>query len=141
MMAAMLSPLLIAAWPFVTASAGGTSGQPRVAPDPDLGIPEALARERAGRVSNLRYDLAFTIPASRATPIGARVLIRFALASAAEPLVVDYLPDRAGILRSVEANGVRTAIRQVTGHIIVPTDTLTPCDLSPPLHFNALTEP
>ena len=32
-------------------------------PDPDLGISEALARERAARVSNLRYDLAFTIPA------------------------------------------------------------------------------
>src|SRR5258708_28939880 len=81
--------------------------------------------------------MAFTTPASRSTPTGARVRIRFALASAAEPLVVDYLPDRAGILRSVEANGVRAALRQVNGPIIGPKDALRPGENSLALDFNA----
>jgi aminopeptidase N len=127
MMAAMLT-VLLAAWSL----AGQT-----VKPDPDLGISEGLARERAARLSNLRYDLAFTIPASRSQPIGGRALIRFSLASAAEPLVLDYMPDRAGILRTVEANGVRTAIRQVNGHIIVPKDALRAGENSLTLDFNA----
>src|SRR5260370_30355422 len=104
MMAVMLAAMLIAA-----SSVAG--------PDPDLGISEALARDRAARVSNLRYDLAFTIPAARTQPVRGRALIRFALSSAADPLVPDYLPDRAGILRAVEANGVETAFRQVNGHV------------------------
>ena len=41
----------------------------QVKTDPDLGISEGLARERAARLSNLRYDLAFTIPAARTQPV------------------------------------------------------------------------
>src|SRR2546425_3076619 len=111
MMAAMLALVLL-----LTVVAGGKT---QVKPDPDLGISEGLARERVARVSNIRYDLAFTIPAARAQPIRGLALIRFTLApssagpAADEPLVLDYLPDRAGFLRSVEANGVTTVIRQV----------------------------
>jgi len=106
-------------------------------PDPDLGISDGLARERAARVSNLRYDLAFTIPAARAQPIRGLALIRFTLASASEPLALDYLPDRAGFLRSVEANGVTTTIRQVNGHVIIPAEALRPGENSLALDFNA----
>ena len=73
--------------------------------DPEPGISESLARDRAARISNLRYDLAFTIPAARAEPISGRALIRFALASADAPVVLDYQPDKAGFLRTVEATG------------------------------------
>jgi aminopeptidase N len=137
MMAAMLSSVLIAAWSLAAAAGGWTTRQARMPLDPDLGITEGLARERAARLSKLRYDLAFTIPAVRSQPIGGRALIRFSLASAGEPLVLDYLPDRAGILRSVEANGARIAIRQVNGHIIVPKDALRPGENSLALDFNA----
>jgi len=107
MMAAMVALVLL----LTAVMAGSTGGSAQVKPDPDLGISEGLARERAARVSNLRYDLAFTIPAARTQPIRGRALIRFTLESAGDPLVLDYLPDRAGILRSVEANGVTTTIR------------------------------
>jgi aminopeptidase N len=137
MMAAMLSAVLVAGWSLGAAVGAATMRQPTIKPDPDLGVSEALARERAARVSNLRYDLAFTIPAARSQPVGGRALIRFSLASAAEPVVLDYLPDRSGILRSVEANGVRTAIRQVNGHIIVPKEALRPGENSLALDFNA----
>src|SRR5688572_15662836 len=106
-------------------------------PDPEPGISEGLARERATRISNLRYDLTFTIPAARSQPIGGRAVIRFSLATAGDPLVLDYLPDRAGTLRSVEANGVTTATRQVNGHIIVPAQALRAGENSLTLDFNA----
>src|SRR5215203_2183225 len=128
MMAPMLT-ILLAAWALAS--------QAMAKPDPNLGISEALARERAARVSNLRYDLAFTIPAVKTQPVRGRALMRFTLASAAEPLVLDYLPDRAGILRSVEANGAATTIRQVNGHIIVPAAALTTGENSLALDFNA----
>ena len=105
--------------------------------DPDLGISETLARERASRLTNLRYDLAFTIPAARTQPVAGRALIRFVLKGTADPLVLDYLPDRAGFLRSVEANGKETSVRQVNGHIIVPPEVLREGDNSLALEFNA----
>ena len=118
-------------------TAGSTEGSAQVKPDPDLGISEGLARERAARVANLRYDLAFTIPAARAQPIRGLALIRFSLASTSDPLVLDYLPDRAGFLRSVEANGVTTPIRQVNGHVIIPVEALRTGENSLALDFNA----
>jgi aminopeptidase N len=105
--------------------------------DPDFGISETLAHARSSRLSNIRYDLAFTIPAVRSQPIGGRALIRFSLQTAAEPLILDYAPDRAGILRSVEANGAKTPVRQVNGHLIVPTDALHTGENSLSLDFNA----
>src|SRR4051794_2819905 len=92
--------------------------------DPDLGVSETLAAERAARVSNLRYDLAFTIPAQKSAPLEGRELIRFTLQDASSPLVLDYAPDRAGMLTRSESNGAATAVRQVNGHLIVPAAAL-----------------
>jgi aminopeptidase N len=105
--------------------------------DPDLGVSDTLAAARAARVSNLRYDLAFTIPADKARPVGGLELIRFSLANADEPLVLDYAPDRAGIVLRSEANGVQTAIRQVNGHIIIPKESLRAGENAISLEFNA----
>src|SRR5262245_16163601 len=105
--------------------------------DPELGVSESLARERHGAISELRYDLAFTIPAARTESVRGRALIRFSLASVTGPVVLDYEPDRAGILREVDANGVRTHVRQVNGHIIVPKEALRAGLNSLSLDFNA----
>ncbi|HXT27623.1 MAG TPA: M1 family aminopeptidase, partial [Vicinamibacterales bacterium] len=105
--------------------------------DPDLGIAETLAQARRARISNLRYDLAFTIPAEKSKPVAGRSLIRFTLADAKGPLVLDYAPDRAGFLREVEANGVAVQVRQVNGHIIVPAEALRAGENSLSLDFNA----
>src|SRR3954464_2292132 len=105
--------------------------------DPELGISETLARERAARVSNLRYDLAFTVPSARSEAVSGRALIRFALSSAAEPLVLDYQPDKNGFLRRVEVNGKETQVRQVNGHIIVAAAGLQAGENHVALEFNA----
>ena len=59
--------------------------------DPESGISETLAHDRAARIASLRYDLAFTIPVTRAEPISGRALIRFALSSADAPVDQDAL--------------------------------------------------
>src|SRR5262249_31001846 len=105
--------------------------------DPDFGVSDALAAERAARVTNLRYDLAFTIPAQKTQPVGGRELIRFALANVDEPVVLDYAPDRAGMILRSEANGVETPIRQVNGHVIVPKEALRAGENAISLEFNA----
>ena len=125
----------MAAMVIVAAAIAVSSAQ--LGTDPDIGISDVLARERRARISNLRYDIAFTVPAARTEPVGGRALIRFALSDASAPLVLDYAPDRAGILRSVEANGVLTGIRQVNGHIIVPKEALREGENSLSLDFNA----
>jgi aminopeptidase N len=105
--------------------------------DPESGISDTLAHDRAARVSNLRYDLAFTIPVTRAEPISGRALIRFALASADAPVILDYQPDKAGFVRRVDANGRETAVRQVNGHIIVPAAAVRTGENAISIEFNA----
>ena len=69
-------------------------GSDVVGPDPDSGIPLALAEERSARLSNVRYDLRFTIPESAAEPITGTAVIRFALKDTERPVVLDFAPGR-----------------------------------------------
>jgi aminopeptidase N len=110
---------------------------PYTAVDPDIGVPESLARARAGRISNLRYDLAISIPASKAEAVSAREAVRFTLKGAGDPLALDFAPDRAGFLKRVESNGVQTTVRQVNGHLIVPAAALHEGDNTLSIEFNA----
>jgi aminopeptidase N len=110
---------------------------PQVKLDPDLGVSDTLATARAARVSNLRYDLAFVIPAQKTQAVGGRELIRFSLATIDEPLVLDYAPDRAGMILRSEANGVETPVRQVNGHIIFPKESLRAGENAISLEFRA----
>ena len=47
--------------------------------DPGPGISEALARERAAVISDVHYDLAFSVPADRREPVQGREVVRFTL--------------------------------------------------------------
>jgi aminopeptidase N len=105
--------------------------------DPDIGISESLARDRAARIADVRYDLAFTVPAVRSEPVGAREVVRFVLKDERDPLVLDFAPNRSGFLKNVEVNGVETEIRQVNGHLIVPPASLRAGDNAISVDFNA----
>ena len=59
----MMAPMLLAA----AAAVALVTLQTKT--DPDLGIAEALAQARRARISNLRYDLAFTIPVEKSKPV------------------------------------------------------------------------
>ncbi len=93
-------------------------------PDPDAGVSEALARERAHRVSNVRYDVSLAIPADRQLPVAGTITATFTLGDADAPLAFDFAPDRAGLLRAVTRGEEQVSIRHVNGHIIVPKESL-----------------
>jgi aminopeptidase N len=120
---------------MITLALVGASQLPMA--DPDAGVSEALARDRARRISNLRYDLSFTIPPARPQPLTGRAVISFTLSAASAPVVIDFRPDRAGLLRSVEVDDVKVDVRQVNGHIIVPTSALRAGENRLALDFNA----
>src|SRR5438270_4432247 len=62
----------------------------RIAQAQDPGISEALARDRAARLSNVRYDLSFSIPSDRKTAITGREVVTFTLNDASTPLALDF---------------------------------------------------
>ena len=110
---------------------------PQVTLDPDLGVTDTLAAARTVRLADLRYDLAFTIPAQKTQPIGGRELIRFTVKTVGEPIVLDYAPDHGGLLTRSELNGAPVQVRQVNGHIIVPPHGLRAGENAVSFEFNA----
>ena len=116
---------------------GSAMQLPAMKPDPDLGVSQALAGDRSARIADVRYDIALTIPESRQQPVTGRELLRFNLRDVSAPLVVDFAPDRSGMLKATEVNGAAAAIRQVNGHIIVPPDVLHPGANVLSFEFNA----
>ena len=122
----------------VGAGGDGVDGsRPQVKLDPALGVADTLAAARGARIANLRYDLAFTIPAQKTAPIGGRELIRFSLTTIDEPVVLDYDPDRHGIITRAELNGAAVRVRQVNGHVIIPQEALRPGENAVSFEFNA----
>ena len=99
-----------------TAALSASTMQPIQQPGP--GIPLTLAEERARRVSELRYDLRFSIPVEQGLPVTGRVTISFALKDASRPLAVDFAPPRG--VRSMRIDGRTVTPATVTDHILLP---------------------
>ncbi len=115
-----------------------TTGQPQTpASDPEPGISETLARERAARVSNLRYELSFTIPPDRRAAISGREIVAFTLSDASGPLAIDFAPNQQGRVRRVEISGTPVEARHVNGHLIVPAAALRQGDNRITIDFDA----
>ncbi len=91
--------------------------------DIEPGISEALATERERRITALRYDLAFDIPDTAVAPISASATLRFDLADAAQPLVLDFAP-AATHTRAVRANGADARWSAERGHLVLPAEHL-----------------
>src|SRR5687768_31128 len=54
------------------------------------GVALVLAEERAARVTNLSYELHFTIPPAQSAPVTGSVTIRFDLKDPSRPLALDF---------------------------------------------------
>src|SRR6188472_833611 len=87
--------------------------------DPEPGVPAALAEGRAGRISNLRYELHVDIPAARKDPVTGRVTIRFDLRDASRPLAIDFAGSSA---RMTLKDG--SALTPVNEHLVIPPSEL-----------------
>jgi aminopeptidase N len=90
---------------------------------PGAGVPLELATRRATLISDLRYELALSIPDAVTTPIIGSVVLRFQLADASQPLVIDFdvSPNH---VQTVEANTQPLIHNYVNGHIVVPAASL-----------------
>ena len=85
---------------------------------PGRGVTEALARERAGTIRALRYELAFVVPADVGAPVRGRALLRFTLA-APHRVVLDFAQPRDRV-RSVRAGGAEVPVTFGDGHVVIP---------------------
>src|SRR6478672_3749062 len=97
--------------------------QPR-RPDLGPGVSESLAIERASRVSDVRYSLAFDIPENRSDRISARTTISFALSGASAPVALDFEPNTMGALRQVSIAGTPVTAELRDGHVLLPVAAL-----------------
>ncbi len=93
--------------------------------DPEAGVPLALAEDRAARVSNIRYDIRFVVPALQTDAVSGEVTIRFDLKDASRPLAIDFAGP-ADALRTVTVSGHSASTRWVNEHVLVsPKDLRT----------------
>ena len=95
---------------------GSSQSEPPVGPG--RGVSEALARERAAAIRDLKYDLAFTIPVDRQAPVRGRAVVHLVL-DAPRELVFDFAQP-ADRLLAVRAGGRSLPPAVVDGHIVVP---------------------
>ncbi len=93
------------------------ASQPGAEP-PGRGVSEALARERAGTIRSLRYELAFVVPADLREPLQGRVVLRFTL-EAPHRVVIDFAEPRDRV-RSVRAGGADVPVTFGNGHLTIP---------------------
>jgi aminopeptidase N len=111
----------LAAWGLGSALAISASAQTMT---PDSGVPLDVATERAANISDLKYDLALSIPEVLSAPLTGTTSIRFTLRHTRSPLVIDFETSRDHV-KSVEANGRPAAFTYVNGHIVIPAASLT----------------
>ncbi len=85
---------------------------------PGPGIPLPLAQERARRISDLRYDLHFSIAAEPGSPITGRVGDHVSRSEdARRSLALDFAPPK-GVRRRPNAHRSRFATRFVPDHLV-----------------------
>ena len=102
----------------------GEAGQPprrramTVTPAP--GVAMSLAEDRARRVSDLRYQLHFNVPADAATRIDGEVTIRFTLSDGSRPLALDF--SEPGPVRA-RIGGRTVVVTPANDHLVIePAD-------------------
>src|SRR5215831_16679931 len=87
--------------------------------DPEPGVALTLATERARSIDDVRYALAFTIPADPSLPIGGKASIRFSTKDTSRKLVLDFAPG-ADHIGSISVGGKPSQFRVVKDHIVIP---------------------
>lgn len=94
-------------------------------PNPAPGVPARLAERRAETLSDVRYDLHFSVPDSLGEPIRGREVLRFVLRGGRGPLIIDFAQPRENVL-SVRVDGEPVAFEVLNQHISAPGDILAP---------------
>jgi aminopeptidase N len=95
-----------------------------------------LAAQRARVISDVRYELRFTIPDSLSQRVVGREIVRFNLSEAGRPLVFDFEESRESLL-GVLISGQDAAAEFVNGHIVIPANALGPGENAVEIEFLA----
>ena len=103
---------------------------------PAPGVPLSLAEERAARVGDVRYELHFRIPEAQAEAVTGTVTLRFTLADASQPLVLDFAGPPESI-RDLTAGGTSIAADVRNEHVILPASSLKAGDNSIGMAFES----
>src|SRR5262245_1765634 len=86
---------------------------------PAAGVSAELARDRAARISSLRYTVTLQVPPSRTDPLRGRLRATFTLADASKPLSFDFAQPTSSLLTAV-SNGRSVEPLVENGHIVIP---------------------
>jgi aminopeptidase N len=105
-------------------SVGCNSSPSTASAPPAAGVPLQLATSRAADIANLRYQLTFSIPASRTEPIAAKETIRFALKDTSRPQAIDFVDRTHTLLSNITVNGRILQLRTTNDHIVIPAERL-----------------
>ena len=108
----------------------------RLVPDTAPGVSWTLARYRSATISDLRYEIRFSIPDSLTQPIRGHEVVRFRLSDASEPLVFDFEQPDGNVL-SVRVDDQDVAYEMVNGHLVVPPEVLTGGEMAAEIEFIA----
>ena len=91
--------------------------------DTSPGVSWALASHRAGTISDLRYNISLSVPASRDEEIHGHEIVSFTLTDRDHPVVFDF-KDAARKVASVKVDGNDVAYETVNDHIVVHPEAL-----------------
>jgi len=86
---------------------------------PEPGVSEALARERAEAIRDLRYALDIRVPASRNEAVRGRLGAAFSLAASGR-VVLDFARPREAV-RALRLDGREVAFEAINGHLVIPS--------------------
>ena len=115
--------------------AGMTFAHAQSVPDVEPGVPRSLADRRAAVVSDLRYDLRFTIPEAHTAPITGHLTASFDLAEAG-PVVFDFAQP-ADHVRAVRVGGEPVAFEVRGEHVVVPASAVHAGHVAVDIRFTA----
>jgi aminopeptidase N len=86
------------------------------------GVSHLLATNRSKAISNLRYNLSFSIPQQIEAPVKGNVSISLDINSV-QPVVIDFKANPSQVI-SVNANGKKCKATVVDEHIIIPASSI-----------------
>lgn len=90
----------------------------------DPGITTELAQFRSNQISDVHYKLGFEIPAQKAEPIPANLILELTISDVKHPLILDFNEDSEKLL-FLSVNGNSSEIKHDKEHLIIPNESLT----------------
>lgn len=90
----------------------------------DPGISTELAQFRSNQISDVHYKLGFEIPAQKADPIPANLILELTISDVKHPLILDFNEDSEKLL-FLSVNGNSSEIKHDKEHLIIPNESLT----------------